>query len=168
MSLNENIEQDIQNAAAQTSTTENKSSESNKMTTEKASQKVIRRNTMRLFLERLRKLELHQADAIILAMNIGREKRPLEKLSKDEVRALNAYLCSGYVKHCGDDHDKSFTTLMKHRKNQVKKLLDIIAEGIPTNQVIDASYVLNELAYDPEQTERCLQAWTVTDKSNNA
>lgn len=93
MAENSTTEEKKTTTASTTSTTSSTSSSS----PTKINTKEIQKRNMQMFINKLSKFELHQADAMIVAIRIAKESKTADKLTREERKALNAYFCAGFV-----------------------------------------------------------------------
>lgn len=152
MAENSTTEEKKTTTASTTSTTSSTSSSS----PTKVNTKEIQKRNMQMFINKLSKFELHQADAMIVAIRIAKESKTADKLTREERKALNTYFCAGFVNNWPQNHDAALNALMKHRKAKIHPLIDEFVDFCSGKKSYDITEVLMDIAYDRELADRTL------------
>lgn len=98
----------------------------------------------------LRQLEFHQADAMIVMMNIAQGKSDQEKLETEESCALNDYLNGGFTEDSSLAEAKRLAQLIKHRGARAKKLIRSMGDFLNQAELKTATAALLDITADFE------------------
>lgn len=98
----------------------------------------------------LRQLEFHQADAMIVMMNIAQGKSDYEQLKAKERCALNDYLNDNFAVESSMSEAERLAQMIKHRGARAKKLIRSMGDFLNQSELKTATAALLDITADIE------------------